>query len=55
MGMKAKVTSIEDGGTSNLLRVHHERPGEKEGVSDAANDLRALEAEYAGRTSQIQS
>lgn len=26
--MKAIVTRIEDTGMSNLLRVHHERPGE---------------------------
>lgn len=26
--MKAKVTNIEDPGTSNLINVHHERTGE---------------------------
>lgn len=30
--MKAKVTHIEDSGQSNIIRVHHERPGEKEGT-----------------------
>lgn len=34
--MKATVTSIEDSGQSNLLRVHHERPDTSEGAKEGA-------------------
>ena len=34
--MKATVTSIEDTATSNLIRVHHERPDTREGAREGA-------------------